>query len=191
MTGSTRREAVRTGVAGAGVIAGAAAIPALMRAASAFAQTGGDAAVLEAAIALEQTAVTAYDSAHGSGLLEQGLLPLMRRIRDQEQEHADALSEALEDIGGTPPRPPGASEVEGLGSLRSREALLRFAIELEEMAVGAYLDAHTRLQSPALLRTVTQIMANEGQHLVVLRQALGASLADSVPSAFEAGSATG
>ena len=41
--------------------------------------------------------------------------------------------------------------------------------------------------SAALLRTTAQIMASEGQHLVVLRQALGR---DPVPNAFETGAAS-
>jgi hypothetical protein len=38
-----------------------------------------------------------------------------------------------------------------------------------------------------LLKTTSQIMNNEGQHLVMLRLALGASPVALVPSAFEAG----
>jgi rubrerythrin len=109
-------------------------------------------------------------------------------FRDQEQEHADGLTQALEGLGGAAPRPPAPQEVEELGAVQSQEEFLRFAVELENMAVVAYIDAHRRLQSPDLLKTGAQIIANEGQHLVVLRQALGASPAESVPSAFEAGS---
>ena len=53
--------------------------------------------------------------------------------------------------------------------------------------MAAYGQAQRKLESPELLRMATQISSNEGQHLVVLRQALGAGPVASVPVAFEAG----
>lgn len=184
---STRREAVRRGVIGAGAIVAASTIPILLRVGKAFAEADGDAAILEGAVGLEQTAVVAYDTAYRSKLLDKPVAGVARLFRDQEQEHADGLTQALESLGGTPPEPPQPAQVQGLGSVSSQEDILRFAVELEKMAIVAYIEAHRKLQSPDLLKTGTQIMCNEGQHLVVLRQALGASPAQSVPSAFEAG----
>lgn len=57
-----------------------------------------------------------------------------------------------------------------------------FALELEAMAVAAYHDAHRRLRDVALLKTAASVMATEGQHLVVVRRALGRA---PVPRAFE------
>jgi hypothetical protein len=184
---ATRREAMRRGILGGGAVVAAATIPTLLRVSGAFAQAEDDAAILEGAIGLEQTAVVAYDTAYRSGLLEKPLAAAARLFRDQEQEHADGLTQALEGLGGMAPAPPEPGDVKGLSSLQSQDAVLRFAVELENMAVIAYIDAQMKLQSPDLLKTGAQIMANEGQHLVVLRQALGASPAASVPSAFEAG----
>jgi rubrerythrin len=181
---ATRRDAVRRGLLAGGAIVAASSIPLLLNVRNAFGQASGDAAILEAAVGLEQTAVVAYDTA--AGALPQ-IRSTARLFRDQEQEHADGLAAALEDLGGTPPEPPEANEVKGLSAVKSVPQALTFAVELENMAVIAYIDAHRKLKSPALLKTGAQIMANEGQHLVVLRQALGATPAESVPSAFEAG----
>jgi rubrerythrin len=184
---ATRRDAMRRGLLlGGGVIA-ATSIPVLLRVRNAFAQAGGDAGILEAAIGLEQTAVVAYDTAAASGLLDPPVADVAVLFRDQEQEHADALTTALEDLGGSAPKPPKPGEVQGLGEVKDQSDVLTFAVELENMAVMAYSDAHANLESPDLLASGAQIMANEGQHLVVLRQALGATPAESVPSAFEAG----
>jgi rubrerythrin len=177
-------------VVGGGAVVAAATIPIALPAAGAFAAAEDDAAILEAAVSLEQTTVVAYGAALRSGRIGDDLQPVFRLLLGHEQEHVAALSAALADFGRRPPPAPGASEVEGLGALRSATEFLRFAVELENAAVGAYLDAQTRLQSPALRRTGVQIMANEGQHLTLLRQALGASPAGSVPSAFEAGTET-
>lgn len=142
-----------------------------------------EADVLERAVKLEQTAVVAYGAAVEDGLLRQPLAELARLFRGQEREHADALTAALEDLDRKPPRPPTPEEV-GLRRLASQDDVLRFLIEHENRTVVAYIDAQRRLEDEALLGTVAQIMANDGQHLVVLRQALGE---DAVPAAFEAG----
>ncbi len=184
---ATRRDAVRRGLIGAGAVAAASAIPTLLRVGTAFADTEDDISVLESAIAVEQTAVLAYATGYGSGLLEKPVADAARLLREQEREHADALGRALRKLGGTVPEPPTVADVEGLGAIRNQADFLEFAIGLENMLVVAYDQAHRKLESPELLRTATEIMLNEGQHLVVLRQALGARPADSVPAAFEAG----
>ena len=180
----TRRDAVRTGLAAGGAVLAASAIPALLRARYALAAARGDAQIVRGALVLEQTAVVAYGAALDGGALRGELAATVGRIRRQEREHARALGAALARLGGTAPAPPRREEVRGLAGLRTRRDVLSFAIELENMAVAAYYEAHQRLREPGLLRTGAQIMANEGQHLVVLRQALGR---DPVPRAFETG----
>lgn len=182
--GRTRREALGRGLVLGGAAFGAGALPALARATTAFAAADDDAKILATAIGLEQTAVLTYATAASSGLLGPRLALVARRFRDQEQAHADALTAALRQLGGSPPAPPRPSEVKGLDRLRTREQVLLFAVNLELAAVAAYYEAHQRLADPALLHTGAQIMANEGQHLVVLRQALGR---DPLPSAFVTG----
>jgi rubrerythrin len=184
---ATRRDAMRRGIAAGGALLAATSIPLLLGVRNAFAQEeDDDAAILEAAIRLEQTAVVAYDTAAGSGLLDAATTRVAELFRDQEQEHADALTTALDQLGGSAPRPPAPDAIEGLGDLRSQAEVANFAIELETMAVAAYYDAHQKLQTAELLQTGASIMANEGQHLVVLRQAVGK---DPVPNAFETGEA--
>jgi rubrerythrin len=155
------------------------------------APSDGDAAILESAIGLEQIAVFAYQAAIDSDLLEDGVVGVAELFRDQEQEHADGLITALESMGGTAPEPPTSVEdvdaaVPGLGDVESQEDVIRFAIELETAAVAAYYDAHQKLEDAALLQTGASIMANEGQHLVVLRQAVGENPS---PAAFATGEA--
>jgi rubrerythrin len=184
--GRTRREALGRGLVLGGALVGAASAPALLGARTALAAADDDARILAAAIRLEQSAVVVYATAATSGLLGPRLEAVARRFRDQEQEHADALTAALRQIGGRPPLPPRPAQIAGLRALRTREQVLSFAVDLELEAVAAYYEAHQKLADPALLRTGAQIMANEGQHLVVLRQALGRQ---PLPDAFETGQA--
>jgi rubrerythrin len=140
------------------------------------------------AIHLEQVAVLAYGAALDSKLLTTGFAKVAARFRDHEQEHADALTTALKDLGGTPPPQATAKDIDavvkGLGDVTSQADVANFAIELEMAAVAAYYDAHRRLIDAKLLQTGASIMANEAQHLVVLRQAVKQ---DPVPNAFETG----
>ena len=184
-----RRELLRRGFALGGAAIAAASIPLLLATRDAFAQASGDAAVLEGAINLEQVAVIAYDSVIAGGLLSPAALRVARRFREHEREHAKTLSTALTDLGGTPPAPPaGAADVdkvvEGLSEVRTQADVVNFLIELELAAVAAYHEAHGELLETRLLQTSASIMANEGQHLVVLRKLVGA---DPVPNAFETG----
>lgn len=178
----TRRELMRRGIAAGGAVLAVGAIPRL-----ALAQAKDDAAILEAALDIEQKAVVAYDAAAESGVLEPGDASTAELFRDQEQEHADGLTRALESLGGeAPAKPQSPAEVPGLAAAldQGAPAIFEFAIELETMAVAAYYDALGRLRDPQLLSAVASIMAAEGQHLVVLRQALGL---EPVPRAFERG----
>ena len=191
----SRRDALeRLALGGAG-IASAGALALLLRVGDAFAQAEGDAAILEAATRLEQVAVLMYGAAIESGVLDAEATRVAELFRDHEQQHADALGAALEALGGV--RPPALADVtkidavlRGLGiedadaRFADQDSILTLAIEIENATVAAYLAAHRSLQDANLLQTAASIMANEGQHLVVLRQALGRS---AVPRPFETG----
>lgn len=195
---ASRRETIRRGLVVGGIsVISATAIPLLLRVRNAFAQSEGDAAILESATGLEQIAVFSYQAAIDSGALDKDVTKVAELFRDQEQEHADGLGTALEALGGTRPAKPmdvkavdevlaGLGISNGLQTLKDQAGIAMFAIELETAAVAAYYDAHQKLQDAKLLQTGASIMANEGQHLVVLRQALGKP---AVPNAFETGKA--
>jgi rubrerythrin len=183
----TRRDAVRRGLAAGGAVLGAALVPALLSVREAFAAGAqNDAGILASAIRLENTAVAAYAAAVQSGVLTPQLRRTALLFGRQEAEHAAALTAALKSLGGTPPAGADAKLLAPLKSARSQKQVVQSAIELETMAVAAYYDASKTLQQARLLQTSAQIMSNEGQHLVVLRQALGK---DPVPHAFENGKA--
>jgi rubrerythrin len=184
---ATRRDAVRRGLAAGGAVIGAALVPALLSARDVFAAAPqNDAGILSSAIRLENTAVAAYAAAINSGVLTPRFRRTAALFGRQEAEHAAALTAALKSLGGTPPAGTDAKLLAPLKSARNQKQVAQFAIELETMAVAAYYDASKKLQQARLLQTSAQIMSNEGQHLVVLRQALAK---DPVPNAFENGKA--
>ena len=188
-----RRALLRRGFGLGGTAVLASSIPLLWSVRSAFASAqgddDGDAPVLARAINLERVTVIAYDTILDGGRLTPVLRETLGRFRAHEKEHEDALVTALTSLGGTPPAPPQGAEdvdevVEGLRDVRSIADVLTFLIELETAAVAAYHDAHARFGEAKLLQTGASIMANEGQHLVVLRRAAGQ---DPIPNAFETG----
>ena len=185
-----RRALLRRGFALGATAIAASSIPLLLSVRNAFAKATGDAAILEQAISLEQVAVIAYATVAGSGVLTPRALRVAQRFGGHEREHAATLTTALKDLGGIPPAPPkGPADVEkvvkGLGAARTQADVLSFAIELELAAIAAYHDAQAKLIETRLLQTGASIMANEGQHLAVLRTL---ARTEPVPNAFEDGS---
>ena len=62
---------------------------------------------------------------------------------------------------------------------------VRMAISIAETnAIAAYYEAQQSLRRAEFLQTTAAIMANEGQHLALLREALHR---EPVPNAFETG----
>jgi rubrerythrin len=184
-----RRELLRRGLALGGAAIAASSVPLLLSVRNAFAQASGDAEILQHAITIEHVAVIAYDTALTGGLLTPAVKRVARRLRDHERQHADALTKALTDLGGTPAAAPkGLPDVDkvvkGLGDVKTQGDILNFAIELETAAVAAYYDAHAKLVETRLLQTGASIMASEGQHLVVLRRLVRKN---PIPNAFETG----
>jgi len=186
----TRRDMVRRGLfAGGAAVLAATSIPLLLRVSNAFAKAEDDAAILQAAVGIEQIAVFAYGRAVKSGLLDRETNRICERFGAHEQEHANGLTAALQALGGMPPaKPRSLSDLDavqrGLGDARSQADVVNFAIELEMAGIAAYYDAQLKLKDAQLLQTGASIMANEGQHLVVLRQAVKKP---PVPNAFETG----
>jgi len=168
----SRRELARLSFAG--TVAAVPVARGLLGARSALAQSGGDAAVLEGLIRLEQRSAAAYAAAADDGRLGR-FEPVARLFAEQEQEHVDGLGRALGRLGGNAPRAPGRSSV---------PATIRSALELETRLVAAYQEALGSLASGEVVSTATSIVANHAQHLVVLRQTLGL---DPSPTPFVTG----
>lgn len=182
-----RRELLRRGLGLGGAVVAASSIPLLLAVRDAFAATETDATLLDRAITLERVSILAYDKVIAAGLLaDKQLAPLLRA---QERRHEAALTKALTDLGGTPPPGPvGPADVDkvvkGLDAVRTQAQALDFLIALETAVVASYYDAQAKFIEARLLQSGASIMANEGQHLVLLRQAAGRP---PVPNALETG----
>jgi hypothetical protein len=175
---------------------GAAAVTlAAPRLALAESEAQGEAGILRAAVELEQLVEYVYDAGVKSGLLDGELAAAMQTLRDQEQQHADALATSLGALGS--PRPPAPrtladadAALERLGvttrltQTTTAPAFLALAEELELREVGLYVAAVGDLEDVRLIQTCASILGAEGAHLVVIRRALGR---EPLPKAVETG----
>ena len=138
-----------------------------------------DVELLNSALDFEFMAVAAYKM--GAGRLKGELLQVAKVFLEQEQEHADGLASAIRDAGGKPNR---AKSSYDFPRLRSQDEVLRFAIDFENTAIAAYIDALPKLGKGDLRATAASIIANEAEHVSVLLGALGE---EQVPDAFVLG----
>lgn len=138
-----------------------------------------DVEILNGALDLELRAIAAYKA--GAGRLRGERLAIVKVFLEQEQEHADGLAGAIKDADGTPNRAKSAYD---FPVMRTEADVLRFAIELENTAIAAYIDALPKFSQADLRATVSSIITNEAEHVSVLLEALGR---DPVPAAFVTG----
>jgi rubrerythrin len=141
-----------------------------------------DAEILNNVLARELAAIRAYDRT--LPLLRGSAQANARLFRAQEQEHVDAIVKALRGLGEK--AEPEEEEIEGEG-LKTEADALEFLYEVESVSIANGLRAISHLTSPWPRSLLGSIAANQAQHLVLLRQALGAGGGESIPGAFEDG----
>jgi rubrerythrin len=142
-----------------------------------------DAAAVNVSIGEELTLIDAFDA--GAPFLRRARArALIRQFRAQEQEHLDGLTKLLRGLGG---EPEGEAEELDLSAVKSERGYLLLAYELTSSALTNYLEAVPHLTTPAPQAMSASIGASQAQHLVALRQLLGAGLLASVPEAFDTG----
>jgi rubrerythrin len=142
----------------------------------------GDAETLNNVLGRELAAVRAYERT--LPLLPGAVRASAEEFRAQEQEHVDAIVKALRGLGEA--AEPEAEEIESEGPQTQADAL-GFLYEVESASVAYGLRAISHLTYPWPRSLLGSIVANQAQHLVVLRRALGANVAESIPGAFEDG----
>jgi ferritin-like protein len=174
------RRALAAGVVAAGLLVGLAACGG--GGGDGSTDREADVGVLNEILARQLAAVDAYAAA--LPLLHGEPLALARRFRGQEQEHVDATTKTLRGLDGEADPPVETIETDGL---KSAEDALRFLYELESATIDAELNAVARLTISWPRPLIAAMSANQAQRLVLIRRALGASPAETVPEAFETG----
>ena len=131
---------------------------------------GGDLGIANFALTLEKIEAEFYKQALAAeGVLGADARKLFEEIAKNEDEHVKQLTQTIQQLGG---KADPAPEVR-IPRLAGEEAVLNFAIELEDTGVSAYNGAATRVQSRDVLLFVASIAQVEGRHAGALRQLAG------------------
>jgi hypothetical protein len=168
------------GILAAGATYGAFAAGPLLR--KAFAQGGGsegDIEILNFALTLEYLETAFYEEAGKQAKLSSDVAALAKTFGEQEAEHVDGLTQAIEDLGGKPVKAPG---VDFGDAFSSEDAFLQTAITFEDLGVSAYNGAGPMISSKDLLATAGAIVQVEARHAAAIRNAAGE---DAAPDAFD------
>jgi hypothetical protein len=149
---------------------------------TAVADREGDTEILNRVLTRQLAAIDAYDRSIPA--LNGAELAMAGEFRAQEQEHVDAIVKVLRGIGGA--AEPEEEEIEATG-LKSEADHLEFLYEVESATIDDELAAISNLTTPWIRPLLATIVANQAQHLVLLRRALGAKPLETVPAPFEDG----
>lgn len=147
-------------------------------------ERAADAALLDKVLARQEAAVAAF-AAVGPALPPR-LARLAAYFRAQEQEHVDSLLKALRGLGS--PAEPSPAPIDAGGPRGTRERLA-FLYEVESATIDEELSAISKLEARWPRSLLASTVADQAQHLTLLRQALGAGPLASVPVPFENGTA--
>lgn len=144
---------------------------------------GAGTGLLNSLLVLEHTAVAAYEAA--AALARGEARRYARRIARQERAHVARLEGLIRSRGGASARSRTPDEyARSFPRLAGQGDALRFAADLEEQLVRAYLQALPRLSDPELRQAAAEIGADEGAHLAVVHVLRGDPAA---PQAFVTG----
>jgi hypothetical protein len=151
---------------------------------TAISEKDADVEILNDVLTRQTAAVEAYDRtlSHLGGRN----LALARLFRAQEQEHIDAVVKALRGLAGD--AEPEAEEIDA-NDRKTEDDHLRFLYELESATIDAELSAISKLSASWPRALLASIVADQAQHLTLLRRMLGAKPIEAVPGAFENGTA--
>jgi rubrerythrin len=155
----TRRTAIWTG-GSALLLAGCGGTPARKLAGS-----PSDVPVLSAALEIERSQIALYEA--GTWLLSGREAALVQTILAHERSHAEALAEAIRELGGRPAAPRAAAAY-ARGIPRGGDAWRRHAIESEQQWTAAYAAAIPKLANLPLRATFGAMMTTEAEHAVAL-----------------------
>ena len=166
------------GALAAGALYGAAAVSPFVR--RAFSQgPSGDIDILNFALTLEYLEAAFYEQGAETKGLSGDVAGYVKTFGEEEQEHVDALSATISDLGGKPVKAPG---VDFGNAFSSQDAFLKLAVTFEDTGVSAYNGAAPEIKSKELLATAGAIAQVEARHAAVIRSAAGE---DAAPEAFD------
>ena len=140
----------------------------------------GDERVLQYALLLESIESDFYEAVVASGVLRGQSLELTKRFGENEQEHVDALTATIQQLGGTAVKPRTRFVVE------DADTVLREAAGIETLGAAAYLGAAPLISDPDVLSAALAIHSVEARHAAALKRLIGQPVVGRSPFAAPA-----
>jgi rubrerythrin len=125
----------------------------------------GDIPILAAALEVERAQIALYEA--GKRLVAGRDAQLVSEILGHERRHAEALAEAIRELGGRPVGPRAAA-VYARGIPRAADTWRQHAIRSEDLWSAGYAAAIPKLSNKRLRATFAAIMTTEAEHAVAL-----------------------
>jgi rubrerythrin len=133
---------------------------------------GQDLDILNYALTLEFLEAKFYSDVVESGVIkDEELASIAETFGQHEQEHVDALTATIEQMGGTPAEDPNGDFTQVVEA-GEKEVLVTAAM-VENLGAGAYLNEAPRIQGEEVLAAALAIHTVEGRHAATLNSAAG------------------
>jgi len=135
-----------------------------------------DVDILNVALGLEHQAIGAYQIGADSGLLKQPALNISLLFQSHHKAHRDALTAAIQKLGGTPAAAQQSAEYAkslNAETLKSQNDILELALKLELGAANAFIGLVPVYQDRELAKLTARLVADESMHWTALLSTLG------------------
>ena len=134
----------------------------------------GDLEIVQYALTLEHLETDFYDAVIKSGVVKnKALAEAATMIRDNEQEHVDALTATVKKLGGKPQKPKTTFDAVIKGG---EKKVLETAATVENLGAAAYLGQAGRISSKEVLAAALSIHTVEARHAAALNRAVGKTI---------------
>jgi hypothetical protein len=143
------------------------AAPVVRTTAAAAGPLDSDLEILNYALTLELLEADAYKTALSLNVLTGRALDYFQQFAMHEQQHVDAVTATIRQLGGTPVTKPAAG-YNYSGVPRDQAGLVKFFQEVEAVGASAYLGAAGSIKNLDVLAAALSIHASEAEHTAAL-----------------------
>jgi rubrerythrin len=134
----------------------------------------GDLAIAQYALTLEHLETDFYAAVIASGAIkDMKLASVAQMIHANEQQHVEALTATVKQLGGVPKKPKTNFDAVIKGG---KDKILQTAATVENLGAAAYLGQAPRIKSKAVLAAALSIHTVEGRHAAALNEAVGKTI---------------